>query len=151
MKVLVILILSLAACGEFKCLVEILKINRLFPEIYVITQNNFSSTAYSTPVDNGEEVAPSFDAYRDVRLLLQTRQNRHNPQQLAFRSLPSVQNSHFDSRRPLRVLIHGWLEDDVSLMISNHSLMKLSTHFIFRVQTLAQLHQRNYWTITISM
>lgn len=69
------------------------------------------SVANSSPVDNFESIDPLFDAYRDVRLMLQTRQNRETPQLLQFRNLPSVQNSNFNPNRPTRVLIHGWGED----------------------------------------
>jgi hypothetical protein len=61
-----------------------------------------------------EPIDPRFDAYRDVRILLQTRENRLNPQQLAFRNLNSIQQSHFNRNRPTRVLVHGWWEDDES-------------------------------------
>lgn len=74
----------------------------------------FDSTVYCTPVANVQPINPQFDAYRDTRILLQTRQNKLNPQQLAFRNLNSVQQSHFDRNRPTRVLIHGWWEDDGS-------------------------------------
>lgn len=65
-------------------------------------------------MDNVESIAPHFDAYRDVRLLLVTRNNLGNPQQLQFRNLLSVQQSSFDRTRPTRVLVHGWQEDDSS-------------------------------------
>lgn len=55
-----------------------------------------------------------FDAYRDVRILLSTRQNLNSPQQLQFRNLQSVQNSFFNRVRQTRVLIHGFWEDDTS-------------------------------------
>jgi Lipase len=70
--------------------------------------------ALGSPVQDTEEVAPTFDAYRDVRILLHTRQNRVLPQQLQFRNLLSVQQSNFNRNRPLRVLVHGWWEDDTS-------------------------------------
>jgi len=69
--------------------------------------------AYGTPVDF-EPVDPFFDAYRDVRIMLQTRQNRLNPQQISFRNRQSLLNSHYDPNRPTRVLIHGWMEDGES-------------------------------------
>lgn len=72
------------------------------------------SAAYGTPIEEGEPIDPMFDAYRDVRILLSTRNNRQNPQQLQFRNLLSVQQSHFDRAKPTRVLIHGWWEDDSS-------------------------------------
>lgn len=65
-------------------------------------------------MQNVEPIAPLFDAARDVRILLQTRQNRQNPQQILFRNLQSVQQSHFDRTKPLRVLIHGWFGDDTT-------------------------------------
>lgn len=82
-------------------------------DVRFITQN-FPRLAYGTPVQNGEEIAPTFDAYRDVRILLHTRNNRQVPQQLGFRNLLSVQQSHFNRNLPLRVLVHGWWEDDTS-------------------------------------
>jgi hypothetical protein len=69
----------------------------------------------ATPIsDNENEPQPAFDAYRDVRLLLSTRRNPSNPFQLQFRSLSSIQASFFDASKPIRVLIHGWWEDDTS-------------------------------------
>jgi Lipase len=68
----------------------------------------------STPLESSEPIDPMFDAYRDVRILLHTRQNRVIPQQLLFRNLLSVQQSNFNRNRPLRVLVHGWWEDDTS-------------------------------------
>ncbi|CRK90501.1 CLUMA_CG004131, isoform A [Clunio marinus] len=69
----------------------------------------------STPVQSEfEPIEQMFDAYRDVRLLLSTRSNRQNPLQLRFRDLLSLQQSPFDRTKPLRVLIHGWLEDETS-------------------------------------
>jgi hypothetical protein len=70
--------------------------------------------AYSTPVENVEPIDPHFDAYRDVRIMLSTRQNRNNPQRLLFRNLASIQGSFFNANRPTRVLIHGWWEDETS-------------------------------------
>lgn len=61
-----------------------------------------------------ELINPMFDAYTNVRILLQTRQNRDNPQVLNFRDLQSVQNSNFNRNRPTRVLVHGWWENDES-------------------------------------
>ncbi|CRK93129.1 CLUMA_CG006483, isoform A [Clunio marinus] len=72
------------------------------------------SYVLGSPVDVEEPIAPTFDAYRDVRILLITRQNLNNPQQLHFRNLLSVQQSQFRSNRPTRVLVHGWFEDDTS-------------------------------------
>lgn len=52
-----------------------------------------------------EVIEPSFDAYRDVRLLLSTRRNRGNPYQIAFRNMDSIRNSPLDPFRPTRVLV----------------------------------------------
>ncbi|XP_070497851.1 pancreatic triacylglycerol lipase-like [Chironomus tepperi] len=66
------------------------------------------------PANEVAEIEPSFDAYRDVRLLLSTRRNRGNPYQIAFRNFDSIRNSPFDASKPTRVLVHGWWEDDTS-------------------------------------
>lgn len=79
-----------------------------------------------------EPISPQFDAYRDVRILLQTRQNRVNPQQLSFRNLPSITNSNFNRDRPTRVLVHGWLEDDGS-DISTATSAELLNYYDFNV------------------
>lgn len=65
-------------------------------------------------MQDDEPIAPLFDANSDVRILLQTRQNPANPQQILFRDLSSLQQSTFDSTKPLRVLIHGWFGDDTT-------------------------------------
>ena len=85
-------------------------------------------SAYGTPVENVEPIDPHFDAYRHVRILLQTRNNRNNPQQLNFRDLASVRNSHFSGNRPTRVLIHGWLEDDGADISTQTSQELLNLH-----------------------
>ena len=105
MKVFISLILLAATCGnrkKFKWSDKRLKLDFIF------------FAAYCSPVDSFEPIDPQFDAARDTRILLQTRQNRLNPQQLTFRNLNSVQQSHFDRNRPTRVLVHGWWEDDTS-------------------------------------
>jgi len=65
-------------------------------------------------------------------LTMKTRQNRRNPQELAFRSIPSVINSHFDTRRPLRILVHGWFEDDTS-DISTETAAELLDYYDFNI------------------
>lgn len=65
--------------------------------------------AFSTPID---DVNPSLDALRDVRLLLSTRENLENPFELRFRDLTSIRQSPYNPNKPLRVLIHGWWEDE---------------------------------------
>lgn len=54
-----------------------------------------------------------FNAERDVRFMLQTRQNS-NPVQIQFRNIGAINNSNFNRNRPTRFLIHGWFEDDTS-------------------------------------
>jgi len=94
-----------------------------------------AASAYSTGnlVRNvTESVDLLFDAYRDVRILLTTRQNLHTRQQLLFRNLPSVQNSLYDRHRPTRVLIHGFWEDDTS-DISTVTSAELLRYYDFNV------------------
>lgn len=85
----------------------------------------------STPVEK-DSIDPLFDAYRDVRILLHTRQNPTNPQQLLFRNLQSVQNSHYNANRPTRVLIHGFWEDDTS-DINTETAAELLRYYDFNV------------------
>lgn len=51
--------------------------------------------------------------------MLQTRENKFNPQRLLFRNLNSLQQSHMRASRPTRILIHGWLEDEESNINAN--------------------------------
>jgi hypothetical protein len=57
---------------------------------------------------------PFFDAYRDVRLLLQTRANQFEPFQLQFRNLDSLLASPYNRLRPTRILVHGWFDDETT-------------------------------------
>lgn len=97
-----------------------------------------AACAYGTSVTSNlpwnitESIDPLFDAYRDVRILLSTRQNRNNPQQLQFRNLASVQNSFYNPNRPTRVLIHGFWEDDTS-DISVETSAELLLYYDFNV------------------
>jgi len=88
--------------------------------------------ALSTPVIENDSIEPLFDAYRDVRILLSTRQNLGAPQQLLFRNLDSVRNSHYDPSRPTRILIHGFLEDD-SADINVETSAELLRYYNFNV------------------
>jgi pancreatic triacylglycerol lipase len=74
-------------------------------------------TAFATPINGNETLSPHFDAVRDVRLLLLTRNNRENSYQLRFNDLSSLQQSPFNAQKPLRFLIHGWMEDDTLLTV----------------------------------
>lgn len=65
----------------------------------------YSQTTY-------EPIAPAFDAQRDVRFLLNTRQNLGASQVLNFNDLTSLRNSNFRSARPTRILIHGFQEGE---------------------------------------
>lgn len=74
--------------------------------------------SYSIPTKIGDTadeqpIEKYFEAQRDVRFLLRTRSNS-SPQQLLVNNLASVQQSSFDRNKPLRVLIHGWQEDETS-------------------------------------
>lgn len=59
------------------------------------------SLVIATPIDF-EPIAPSFDAQRDVRFLLNTRANRGTPQQLIWNDLLSLRNSNYDNTKPTR-------------------------------------------------
>lgn len=75
------------------------------------------SQIQSTPTNkkSDEQIETYFEAQRDVRFLLRTRSNRAGPAQLlSFNNLASVQQSSYDRNKPLRVLIHGWQEDETS-------------------------------------
>lgn len=93
---------------------------------------NSCPLALGTPIEDVQAIDPLFDAYRDVRILVTTRQNMHNPQQIRFRDLPSIQATPFNRDRPTRVLIHGWTEDDES-DIKVESSFELLTHYDFNV------------------
>ena len=69
---------------------------------------------FSTPVENTsyEPIEPAFDAQRDVRLLLNTRQNLQVSQILNVNDMTSLRNSNFRSGRPTRILIHGFQEGE---------------------------------------
>jgi hypothetical protein len=82
------------------CLINCLK-NKFFVPL-------FFSKALANPIE------PTFDAYRDVRLLLSTRQNLGNPYRLLFRNQANLDASPFNANRPTRLLVHGWWEDDTS-------------------------------------
>jgi len=84
------------------------------------------------PFNLTESIDPLFDAYRDVRILLQTRQNMMNPQQLQFRNLQSVLSSNYNPNRPTRVLIHGFWEDDTS-DINTETAAELLRYYDFNV------------------
>jgi hypothetical protein len=45
---------------------------------------------------------------------LSTRQNLGNPYRLLFRNQANLEASPFNPNKPLRVLVHGWWEDDTS-------------------------------------
>ena len=55
----------------------------------------------ATPIEY-EPIAPSFDAQRDVRFLLNTRANMGVPQELIWNDLPSLRNSNYDNTKPTR-------------------------------------------------
>lgn len=87
---------------------------------------------FGSPIQSPDATDPFFNPINDVRILLSTRQNRNNPQQLLFGNLNSVQNSNFDRNRPTRVLIHGWWEDETS-DISTATSAELLDYYDFNV------------------
>jgi hypothetical protein len=92
------------------------------------------SFVYSSPIENNEEpIEKFFDAARDVRILLSTRNNPANPQQLSI-NLASIQQSFYNPQKPLRILIHGWQEDDgsdISVQTSSELLQYNDYNVIF--------------------
>jgi len=56
--------------------------------------------AFGTPV---EEIAPSFDAWRDIHFMLQTRAQR-TPTRLLYRDLNSTRVSTYNPNNPTRIL-----------------------------------------------
>lgn len=72
---------------------------------------NFVAKVLGTPINDGQPIEPTFDAYSQVRIMLTTRENLGNPVQLRFRDLASLEQTPFNRDRPTRVLIHGWTED----------------------------------------
>lgn len=80
--------------------------------LIIILHSIFKVAAIASPIDdNVESISPAFDAYRDISILLTTRNNIGNPTRLNFRDATSILQSHFDASRPTRVLTHGWWED----------------------------------------
>lgn len=65
-------------------------------------------------------------------MLLQTRNNRNNPQQMRFRNPDDIRNTHFDPSKPTRFLIHGWFEDDTA-DISVATSAELLNYYDFNV------------------
>lgn len=55
------------------------------------------------------EVSPAFDPPADIRFLLFTQANPTTAQIVRFDDMNSVAASHFDSTRPTKFLVHGWL------------------------------------------
>lgn len=102
---------------------------------FIIIFAAISSLVYSSPIENveGESIEKFFDAARDVRILLSTRNNPRNPQQLSI-NLASIQQSFYNPQKPLRILIHGWQEDDgsdISVQTSSELLQYNDYNVIF--------------------
>jgi len=87
--------------------------------------------ALSTPVER-DSIDPLFDAYRDIRILLVTRENVGRSQQVQFRNLESIRSSPYNPNRPTRVLIHGFLEDE-SADIKVETAAELLRYYDFNV------------------
>lgn len=74
----------------------------------------FVAGAASSFEENGEEIAPMFDAARDTRFLLFTRFNPTIPQVVDLHDMATVRASNWDASRPTRMIIHGQLSDGES-------------------------------------
>lgn len=89
----------------------------------------------SNPLDlTAEPIDPFFDAERDVRFILNTRENLAVGYELRFNDLASLQGSHFNKDRPTRFLIHGFLEDptaDINVDTSRELLYQYDSNVIF--------------------
>jgi predicted alpha/beta-fold hydrolase len=105
MKFFTLALFALIAGGEY---------SEQFSTVLKFLYLEFLSTASCSPIDDVQPIDPRFDAYRDVRILLSTRENLGNPRELNFRDIASIQNSPFNPSRPTRILIHGWFEDETS-------------------------------------
>lgn len=58
-----------------------------------------------------EEIESSFNAVRDMRFLLFTRNNPNVGHQIVLNNAATLANSHFNAAHPTRYLIHGWNGD----------------------------------------
>lgn len=57
---------------------------------------------------NQMDIEPAFDAWRSVRLLLITRQNRNSPLLMQHNNTAQLRSSPFNAAWPTRFIIHGW-------------------------------------------
>lgn len=81
----------------------------------------------ANPLENDVSVSPMFNAQTETHMWLYTRRNPENPQILKLGVPDSVQNSYFDSSKPLRIIIHGWnsnRESPVNVLIRRAYLEK---------------------------
>ncbi|KAG5672360.1 hypothetical protein PVAND_002493 [Polypedilum vanderplanki] len=101
-------------------------------KIFFVVFSLIFAIANSAPAEDPENINPKFDAYRDTRLLLQTRRNRLEPVQINFRNENSLLASPFDPSKPTRFLIHGWRQDDESDISTETSLVLLN-HYDYNV------------------
>lgn len=63
----------------------------------------------------------AFNAERDIRFLVFTRQNPTVSQQLLFRDLNSLRNTNYNANLPTRFIIHGFQSDssaDVNILLT---------------------------------
>lgn len=90
MKLQVALILSVACCGKLKFKIPMKKDLSFLYDI-----------VFASPIE--DPIAPSFDALRDVRFLLQTRANRGNPVEIQLGDLESVLQSVYRRDLPVRL------------------------------------------------
>lgn len=64
--------------------------------------------------------------------MLSTRDNFENPIQLRFRDLQTITQSPFNRDKPLRILIHGWWEDESS-DLNVETSRELLRHYDFNI------------------
>lgn len=85
----------------------------------LILSVTFASPASSDGLN--QEIAPQFEALRDVRFLVFTRFNPTIGQQVLFGDMNSLRASNYDANRPTRFVIHGFQSDstsDVNIVIT---------------------------------
>lgn len=61
-----------------------------------------------------QEIAPTFDAFRDTIFLVFTRFNPTIPDVVDLHDMDTVRASNWNANRPTRVIIHGQLSDGTS-------------------------------------
>ncbi|CRL06326.1 CLUMA_CG018908, isoform A [Clunio marinus] len=97
-------------------------------KLFVFIVIALTACASSTSINDPESVAPTFDATRDVILMLFTRSNPEVPVILRLNDLASIQNSPYDSSKPTRVLTHGFTGDSDVVFLALGRQVFLENH-----------------------